>query len=585
MRAVTAPTPPADAVQSAPPGSSAGALGRRGLRRLVPVALLLVFLGLALALLSRGVFASPYSFPGVGKDPALFIWDLAWVAFALTHHVNPLVTTYIHYPGGANLMWNTSIIFPGIVLAPLTLWADPFVAYKALMVLSVGLSGWCATLALRRVTERWIAAVAGGLVYGFSPYMTAQALGHPQVAIAIYPPLLAILAHEILARERRSATLLGVLLGVATAAQLLTGEEVLAMTAIMAIPALMALFVMRRTEVRRRAARIRRAALAGAVTFIVLAAYPLAVQLFGPQRVFGAVQPADVFVLHLHELFAPSSLQLVAPFGHTGFRDTSTYLGLPLTAVALFTIVWLRRRAVVVVSAVVLVCALVLSLGGVRDSIPLPWLVFEHLPVFADILAVRLVLFAYLALGVLLALFIDASLARAASRLAAGAAVAVAGITLLSFLPAFPYPSGRYAVPAFFTAGEAARLDRSGSVLLSPYGGVEPLTWQAVSGIAFRTQLGLVFTPGPAGGRPQWSVDADSLGAELMAIEGGAAPPASLSPGQREAYLADLRSRGVSSVVVGPSPGESGAIRLFTELLGRPGTATGGVVVWNGIAS
>ncbi len=236
------------------------------------------------------------------------------------------------------------------------------------------------------------------------------------------------------------------------------------------------------------------------------------------------------------------------------------------------------------VSAVVIVCALVLSLGGRRDSIPLPWLLFDHLPVFRDILAVRLILFAYLGLAVLLALFVDAALMQAPSRLAAGGAVAATAVTLVSLLPALPYPSGSYPVPAFFTKG-VARLEGSGSVLLSPYGGVEPLTWQAVSGIAFRTQLGLVFTPGPPGGKPQWSVDLDALGRELMAIVNGTAPPGSLSAAQREAYLGDLRSHGVSSVVVGPSAGAAGVIRLFTDVLRRPGTSTDGVVLWTGIAS
>jgi hypothetical protein len=296
------------------------------------------------------------------------------------------------------------------------------------------------------------------------------------------------------------------------------------------------------------------------------------------------VQPQDLFVLHPHELFLPSTLQLVAPLGQTRFLDTSTYIGVPLAAVALFTVFWLRRRAVVVVSAVVILCALVLSLGGVRAGVPLPWLLFDHLPVFRDVLAIRLILFAYLGLAVLLALFVDAALQRARSRLVAGVAVAAAAVTLLSLLPELPYPSGRYPVPAFFTTHGATSLDRSGSVLLSPYGGVQPLTWQAVSGIAFRTQLGLVFTPGPPGGKPRWSADVDALGAELLAIVTGAPAPASLSTAQRQTYLADMRSHGVSSVVVGPSAGEVGVIRLFTELLGRPGTSTGGVVVWSGIA-
>ena len=110
----------------------------------------------------------------------------------------------------------------------------------------------------------------------------------------------------------------------------------------------------------------------------------------------------------------------------------------------------------------------------------------------------------------------------------------------------FPFPASRFATPAFFTDGSAGRLSRPGSVLMTPYLGVEPLVWQAVSGMSFRTPLGLVFTPGPGG--PHWSAPDDPLGTELEALGDGARP--ALSAALRQACLGDLDADRVSSIVV-----------------------------------
>ena len=104
-------------------------------------------------------------------DPSIFIWSLQWLPFALSHHLNPLLTDYLHYPAGANLMWNTSILFPALVLTPVTNLFGPIVSYNVLAVLGMSISGWCAYLAVRRYSQHWVSAAVGGLIYEFSPFM------------------------------------------------------------------------------------------------------------------------------------------------------------------------------------------------------------------------------------------------------------------------------------------------------------------------------------------------------------------------------------------------------------------------------
>ncbi len=88
-------------------------------------------------------------------------------------------------------------------------------------------------IAFRRYVRREAAAI-GGLLYGFSPFMFAQATDHPQVTLALFPALALLLLDEMLVRQRRSAVRVGVLLGFATAVQLMTGQKIAAATVLVA---------------------------------------------------------------------------------------------------------------------------------------------------------------------------------------------------------------------------------------------------------------------------------------------------------------------------------------------------------------
>jgi hypothetical protein len=164
---VTQEPAPAEAPAPAEDRPDPGRRGRRWLpgRLRVPVQplFLLVFLGLALWL-----FAPAWSSPttttlsGGGGDPAIFLWFLRWVPFALEHGHDLLVAHHLNYPDGVSLMWNTSVFLPGLLLAPLTARFGPVLTFNVLLVLADGLSAWCAYLAIRRFVPGHLAAAAGG---------------------------------------------------------------------------------------------------------------------------------------------------------------------------------------------------------------------------------------------------------------------------------------------------------------------------------------------------------------------------------------------------------------------------------------
>jgi hypothetical protein len=133
---------------------------------------------------SRLVAGNPY-------DPDQFAWFLRYTATALSHGRLPaLVTAAMNAPQGINVMWNTSLLVPGIVLAPVTLLLGPQTALTVL--LTAGFAGSAASLFL--VLRRWDVAAGpaalAGAVYGFSPALLQAGIGHNNLQFAVLPPLI-----------------------------------------------------------------------------------------------------------------------------------------------------------------------------------------------------------------------------------------------------------------------------------------------------------------------------------------------------------------------------------------------------------
>jgi hypothetical protein len=530
---------------------------------------------------------------GGGKDPRLFIWYLGWIPHELSRLQNPLFTDHLAYPHGTNLMWNTSMIFPALVLWPLTSGFGPVVAYNGLITAGVALSAWLGFLAARRFLERQLACFLAGLVYGFSPGLMAQAMGHPQVMVALFPPVALILGHEVLVRRRMRAAVAGALGGLAAFLQLLTGEELLATTLLLAALGAAMLALLHRGAIRAVLPYARRAATVAVVVFAVLSAYPLAFQFFGPQHVTGSVQPPDVYVSDLlafvvpnHVLLQPSlAAQLVSHFtGNT--TEDNAYVGLPLLVLFICGLVARWRRPAIRWAGLAAIGVAVLSLGphlhiaGFTTPVPSPWAAFARLPLMESALPSRLMVTGFLAIGIVVAALWSPRLDTSRSwRFAAGAGL-VAG--LLAIAPPVPYASGQAAVPSFFTAGGGvANIPQGSVVLVTPFSSKEStdaMYWQTVAGYRFRMPEGDAFTPGPyLGPHPSY------LQAVLDGLDGGGS--ITVTPDVRAMAQRDLASFGVRSIVAGPSPGEQAIVTFLTEVLGSAPDESGGVEVWWSVVS
>jgi hypothetical protein len=576
---------------------------RRVLAAVAPhLASLLVCLALA-ALVFAKSWASPTSTSTAAGhgDGALLMWFLEWTPHAIREGVNPLFSTHMNVPEGVNVMWNTSLLLPGLVLAPVTEVFGPVLTFNLLLALGLGLSAWCATIVFGRYVRNRGAALLGGLVFGFSPYMLAQSLGHLQLTLVFLVPLLLAALDEILVRQRRRPLAAGAVLGLLAACQLYTGEEVLAFTAIIGLAMLLVLMAMFPREVPRRAGHALAAFAAAAVVFAALTAWPLYFQLTGPQHVSGDLHRVDRWATDLLGPLVPNRLQAIAPAAAVelssrfpgNLAETNGYLGIPLVLIIVFTAVRWWRTPVVRVATVLLVVPLVLSMGtrlhvgGERTGIPLPWTLLDSLPLLQSAVPTRFMLLATLFAGLLLGLFVDRARRWAvAPRLAA---MVLVGAALLALLPRGPWGGTPVKVPAFFTGPQVERVPEGSVVLLAPIprpGDAAPMFWQAMADLRFRVPGGYFVGPDPDG-RPKYGANPRPLSGWMAKIRAGWRAP-QLGPALRPQLVDDLEHWGVGTVVVGPMAGpateaaakEATMVAFFTDLLRRPPERAGGVWVW-----
>ena len=148
-------------------------------QRVVIGAVLLVYLGLGvLANLPAWIGGVTHTMQAAGNsDPGQEVWFLAWATHAVTHLQDPLRSNWIDYPWGVDLADNTSMPLAGAIDGTRSPCCRSGGNVQRRRLLP-GQLGHGRLLRPPSFTTWMLAAFAGGLLYGFSPYMIGQARGH-----------------------------------------------------------------------------------------------------------------------------------------------------------------------------------------------------------------------------------------------------------------------------------------------------------------------------------------------------------------------------------------------------------------------
>ncbi len=522
------------------------------------------------------------------SDETQFMWAMVWWPHALLHGINPFITHVLWAPGGLDLARATSVPAAALVTAPITALAGPIVSYNILSFLSPLLAAWFAYRLCAYVAS-WPAALLGGYVFGFSSYELGQLIGHLNLFLVFAIPLAALLTLQRLDGAIGGRRYL-VLMALTLIVQLLLSTEILwTLTAVLVL-SLAVGWCLATTPVRRRiVGLLPQLGAAYLVMAVVCAPY-----------LYYALFRGHAYAEAWNQLFPADALNFLVPTavtylgGHrfagvsgtfiSGLVESGAYLGIPLVAIVIVFLVreWSTRTAKFL--AVVLGCCALWALGGHlwiagHRTLWLPDSLLGKLPLFSQVLPVRVAVYVSLACAVIVSMWLSRT-GRGGLRRWLFALVAVAFIfpDVGATAPGTRTPlfHASISVPRFFTSDVYRRyLHRDEVVMPLPYGqdGLSML-WQASTGMYFRMASGYFGTPPP-------DYLADPLVPQLLANAPG--------PSAASQLIRFIAARHIGAVIADPSalatwspvlkatgltPVSAGGVEIFSVPAGRSGLPT-----------
>jgi hypothetical protein len=543
---------------------------------------------------------TPQGDPGPA-DNDQFAWFMRYTAEAVAHgHLPALVTQALNAPRGINLMWNSSLLLPSLVMAPVTLLGGPQASLT--LMLTLGYAGSAAAMywLLRRHSASVLAGGLGGALYGFSPALLDSAVSHYNLQFAVLPPLIIEAALRILGGKGRPVAV-GAWLGVLVAAQVYIEEEVLADVVIVC---LLLAVVLAASRPRAALRRLRAAAAGfgtGAMVALVICGYGLWIQFQGPLTEHGSPYPNSKIVNSVGAFVNPSAGLVFHTASSAAYAighgligsEYLACLGWPLLVLLALIIIRyggdLRVRAAGVIWAVLEL----LSLGGGSVLLPFHWL--QGLPLLVEMLPDRLSILADGAAAAALAFGLDLARAgvsrttafqAAAPRTRAGWIRRAAPLTVvvLALLPLIPRPAAAVPAPAlpagWYTVFTRLDLPATASVLVVPVPyshQSSAMRWQAETGKPGELVAGWFIGPGPGGRAVTESYGPRYVSQAVICLD--ALWKGSISASRCGMVPAALAYWHPAAVVAETSPG-SPLGQFLTKLLGPPDTRDGQLLGW-----
>ncbi|HXY42589.1 MAG TPA: hypothetical protein VEH29_00220 [Acidimicrobiales bacterium] len=557
---------------------------------------------------------------GACGDSGQEVWFLAWAAHAVTHLQDPLRTNWINYPWGVDLADNTSMPLAGVLGTPITLLFGPVATFNVLFSLAFAGSASAAFFLLRRFTTWTLAAFAGGLLYGFSPYMIGQGEGHLFLLLVPVPPLALLVLDEILVRQHKRWWLMGCALGLLMIVQLGWSAEMLILATTVACSGVVVLALARPRLIRRQLPYAAKAVALGVLLLAPAALWFAVVSRTGPEHLPGPVHSVKALAglsTDLAGLVVPSVNQHFS-FGLAGTgtsfvrlasspgpstvdpAEDGSYVGIPILLLLGVGVYRFRRDGLVRFAAVMAGLSLLLSMGsrlrvwGHDTGIPLPFVVLTKLPFVQSEVASRYCVFMWLFIALAVGLILDharnlepAGRKRHSSRGPApprrrgplGAFLILAVLGVVSLVPGWPYNIGQVFTPAALEAPAVDVVPVGSTLLTYPLARGNhnlPMVWQALDRFRYRI---------PAGEEAVRNKHAGPLEAAFNSCWNY---PTEEMPGGHRVGLAraEFVLWRVRTVVIpfADSMNPNCAIRFVEDVVGRSPVIEGGAAVWTKVS-
>ena len=437
---------------------------------------------------------------GGSTDLSTYMWFMKWWPYAISHGLDPFLTDLLWAPLGINLAWVTSIPLPTLVMLPVQLTLGEFAAYNWLCTVALPGAAFAAFLLCRRVTREFWPSFCGGYVFGFSSYMLGQVCAHAVLVITFPVPLAVLVALKRIDGEMSSRRF-SVLLATLLVAEFLSSVELFATLTLAGALALMLALGFFDGAIRARLfGLIAPITVAYLTAAIVVSPYLYHLFAYGfphapiwsPSRfsadVMGFLVPEKVFALGTAKPVAALTKLL-----SINIPENGAYLGLPLIV---FGEAFRRRywptplgKMLMILLTVIVIAAMgpALHIAG-RQSLTMPWAFFAKLPLISSALPIRFMMYAFLVIAVMLAIWLTSAPSGTRTKFITVAIIAAS----LMPNPKASFWVSELQIPAFFTSGAyRAELAPGDIVLPLPFGKQgASMYWQAKSDMYFRMASG-----------------------------------------------------------------------------------------------
>jgi hypothetical protein len=453
-----------------------------------------LYLLVAAVFFARGLLGHHGYYIGRETDPPQTMWFFKWWMFSIAHGYNSFLTDWVWAPLGINLAWTAFVPIPAWLSIPLQVTVGEPATYNVITTLMPPLAALAAFLLCRRITGAFWPSVLGGYIFGFSSYMLDELQRHLNL-LCIFPvPLAVLVVLKKLDAEmssRRYAIALAALLVV----QFLCSVELFTTVTVFGFLALLLAAILFGPETRTRlAGLVAPTIVAYLINLLVLSPYLYYLLEFGTPH--SPIWEPGRYSADLAGLFVPrqtiglGSIELVAAVARRcAFFQNSDYVGI----VVLALIEVFRRRYWPVPAGrlltLMLLAIVVAAMGPAlhfcgRSVLPMPWAIVKWLPLISIALPMRLMMYAFLVIAIMAAMWFASSAARPATKWIAAALI------LLSIAPN-PFASfwvSRLDLPAFFADGAyATELEPREVILPLPWGERgNSMYWQLQSDMYFR---------------------------------------------------------------------------------------------------
>ncbi len=528
--------------------------------------------------------------PSVGQvevDPNFYIWAWRWWTYAVSHGLNPLYSYQIGAPAGNNLAWATTSPSVALLVAPLTAAFGPVLSYNLTLLLAPPASAWATFIAARRLTGKFWAALPAGVVYAFNVYtLDHDVSGQPNLTVNLLMPLMVYLV--LLwwdGKLRRTGYVICMMLAIAL--EFYTFIEYFADMSLMLVAALALGFGLAGRELRPKVARLARHTGIAYLGAIVLAVPYLSYALGNYPSTLTRQEP--FFSLDLSGLVLPRHDRLLGMKWWAGAvshdMSATSYVGIPLLVILVLLGVfgWRRRVIRFLVVGFVVIVAFAAGPNLIVDGhqlFPLPWGGMWNLMFLRSAEQIRIILFGYLALAMVLALWlatVDRSwLARTGRWALALVAVAAIFADLPTFAevvvppapknwtPAIPSLQPTNALPAFISDGLYRRYLTPGEIVVI-------VSHRGNAGMLFQADTGFYFR-----------IDGGFINASLSRIDALPLPVAavsSLTPANKLGFEEYIEASGVGAIIVERAWSEEWMYNFGD--IGLKGITVGGVTIYD----